>query len=1014
MFDYRNRANLKTRDLKNLYGNRAWLVPVFILLVALAATLAIGALHHKAHNKNDAQLLLAHVENDAVEQQLIEDEAIADRRITPELLTEVRDKRDEIKKSMDGLRRLDPDNGSLAKVRSSLNDYETALDEELRFVRSGDIDRADSVDEERVDPGFDELHEVLEVASEEYAAEVDRARAIAEVGTYAVGLGSALFTAFLFLVYLRSNVRGRQALEASEERYEIAIRGANDGIWDWNVLSDRTYFSPKWKEMLGYRDDEFDNLFEEWRKRIHPEDLAFVESTLRSYLEGDSSHYEIEHRLQHKDGGYRWILTRGACVRGEDGKPLRMAGSHTDVTERKQAEEKLQEAEERYRLLVENVPVVVYVDSVNETNSAVYRSPYVEQMLGYAPEEFLSSPDFWHDVLHPEDRERVQRENERTNETGEPFKIEYRMISKDGREVWVRDEAVLIHDKSGKPRLWQGVFMDITERKSAEGKLQETETRYRTLVEQIPAVTYIQEIGHSDTAEYVSPQIEAITGYSPEEFKDSPTLWYDVVHSEDRERVKAEDERTDLDGETFEMEYRMIHRDGREVWVRDEAVLVRDDAGELLFWQGVMFDITDRKALEAQLTHEALHDPLTGLPNRVLLLERLNHSLARSGRRKTSVAVAFVDFDNFKVVNDSLGHERGDQLLLEASERISSCVRVEDTVARFGGDEFIVLLENDGSINDAVHGIDRISTAFEEPFVIAGQRVHMSISVGIAFSGWDDVEADDLLRDADAAMYVAKEKGKNQYQIFDPSMAYDAQKRLSLENDLRLAIHREEFRVVYQPKVLLGSGSVVGFEALVRWDHPERGLVPPLDFIPLAEETGMILPIGNWVLREACRQVMEWHESLCMSQPMTPLAISVNLSAKQFQQKNLAQDVSCILEETGLSPSSLILEITESVVMDDAPLTTTIMAELKALGVRLSIDDFGTGYSSFSYLKRFPADYLKIDCSFVDSLGRDVESAAIVSSMVNLAQDLGMKAVAEGIETTDQLERLKIMGCELG
>ncbi len=387
-----------------------------------------------------------------------------DERVTPEIRAEVRDKRDQIKESMDGLQRLNPGGVSLAKVRSSLDDYETALDEELRLIGEGNIGRAQIVDEERVDPGFRELHEVLEVASEEYEAEADRTRAIAETGTYAVGLGSAVFTAFLFLVYVRSQVRGRRALEASEERYEVVIRGASDGIWDWNVLSDRTYFSPKWKKMLGYRDDEFDNLFGEWRKRIHPEDLAFVESTLQSYLGGDASHYEIEHRLQHKDGGYRWILTRGACARGEDGRPLRMAGSHTDITEREHAEEKLQEAEGRYRLLVENVPVVIYVDGVDDTNSAIHRSPYVEQMLGYALEDFHSSPDFWYNILHPEDRERVMRENERTNETGEPFKIEYRMIGKDGRTVWVRDEAVLIHDKSGNPSLWQGVFWTLLRR----------------------------------------------------------------------------------------------------------------------------------------------------------------------------------------------------------------------------------------------------------------------------------------------------------------------------------------------------------------------------------------------------------------------------------------------------------------------------------------------------------------------------------------------------------------------
>jgi diguanylate cyclase (GGDEF)-like protein/PAS domain S-box-containing protein len=694
-----------------------------------------------------------------------------------------------------------------------------------------------------------------------------------------------------------------------------------------------------------------------------------------------------------------------------------------NALERKRAQRALQEAEKRYRSLIENIPAVTYIHPAGDSAALSYMSPQIESVLGYTPEEYTSEPGFWMERLHPDDRDRVVAEDQRSDETLEPFSTEYRLRSREGRYEWVGEEGVVVRDEEDNPQYWQGFLWNISDRKEAEEKLREAEDRYRTLIEQIPAVTYIQEVEHNDTVAYLSPQMEVLTGYTPEEFYSNLDLWYGVTHPEDRERVVAEVERTDETGDSFCLEYRIIHKEGRVVWVRDEAMLVDNEEGRPRLWQGVMSDVTERKELEDRLKHQALHDALTGLPNRTLFTDRLGHALTRSeagrGERPGSVAVLFLDLDNFKVVNDSLGHEAGDRLLVEMARRISGCLRMGDTAARLGGDEFTVLLEgarDTEEAEDAARNVaERIAEALEIPFVLGEQEVFVTSSIGIAaLSPREEDGPEGLLRDADAAMYRAKQSGKSRYQLFDDSMNAVALDRLNLENDLRRALERGEYRLHYQPTMSLETGRITGVEALLRWEHPERGLVLPGEFIPIAEETGLIIPLGRWVLREACRQVMEWGETLPAGYPARTLAVSVNLSAKQFMQEDLTRDIVRALEETGLPPERLILEITESVVMEDASMTAEVMRGLKALGVRISVDDFGTGYSSLAYLERFPADYLKIDRSFVEGLGRGPESTAIISAMVNLSRDLGLGVVAEGIETADQLERLKTLGCELG
>jgi diguanylate cyclase (GGDEF)-like protein len=445
----------------------------------------------------------------------------------------------------------------------------------------------------------------------------------------------------------------------------------------------------------------------------------------------------------------------------------------------------------------------------------------------------------------------------------------------------------------------------------------------------------------------------------------------------------------------------------------------RDEIGSLMASFSKMMATIEQQAQEInhfpqkldQLTRQAFQDSLTALPNRGLFMDRLAHALARTERRPQHVAVLFLDIDRFKVINDSLGHHVGDLVLQELAVRLAECVRPEDTIARLGGDEFAVLLEDLDDAEGATAVAERVAKGLEAPFVLEGREIVVTMSVGVALNTRRPISPEEMLRDADMAMYRAKGKGKNRYEVFDTDMAAPAIHRLGLELDLRSAVARDEFRLHYQPVVHLETRRVAEFEALVRWQHKDRGLLSPEAFIGLTEETGLIIPIGQWVLTEACCQARLWQEQRPSDPPLT---IGVNLSARQLQDPNLVSLVSRVLADSGLDPRSLKLEITESVVMQDAPATLATLHALRDLGIRLAIDDFGTGYSSLGYLKRFPIDTLKIDRSFVEGITSDPEDTAIVQAVISVAKSLGLSVTAEGIETEEQLLRLRELGCDRG
>jgi diguanylate cyclase (GGDEF)-like protein/PAS domain S-box-containing protein len=467
-------------------------------------------------------------------------------------------------------------------------------------------------------------------------------------------------------------------------------------------------------------------------------------------------------------------------------------------------------------------------------------------------------------------------------------------------------------------------------------------------------------------------------------------------------------------GRTWSGEMLLRRKDGSHVSVLGTATPFFDDRGNLAGMIGVSTDISERKALEAELERRASHDPLTGLPNRHTLVDRLGQALLRTKRGKEGrkVGVLFMDLDGFKTINDSLGHEAGDRLLVTVAERLRKRLRPEDVLARFGGDEFAVLLEEVADASETIRVAQRIAESLREPFTVNDHQVNLSTSVGIALGSAhtkDDPEG--MLRNADAAMYKAKEQGLGCYAVFDPAMQTRAQERLELEAELRRALEQGEFVLYYQPEVSLYNGSMVGLEALLRWQHPERGLLKPSAFVPLAEETDVIAPIGRWVLEEACRQAKRWEEEHPLASPMT---MEVNLSSKQLRRRELARTVEEALTRAGVEAHTLALDITETVLIGASEHNAQALEALKKMGIRLSLDDFGTGYSSLSYLKRLPVDRVKVDRSFVKGLGGNATDTAVVRMIIELCHTLGVEVLAEGVETSEQAALLKDMGCDVG
>ena len=661
----------------------------------------------------------------------------------------------------------------------------------------------------------------------------------------------------------------------------------------------------------------------------------------------------------------------------------------------------------------------------NADGTFTHANPAWGKVLGFSAEELTAQP--FSAFVHPDDRAatldtfRALREVKRI----EGFENRYR--TKSGS---YRDLRWSAHFDPKRERVY-AVARDVTERKRAEEELQRTSLRLETTLESIGDVFFSFDPKWRFT--YLNGHAEMLLGRSREAllqrnvWEAFPEMTNYLFFEKCHEAVSS------AQPLSFEEYYSSTDRwfevnvypapDGLSVYFRDVSVRKQEEKTQQAMKQELERRVAARTAelqrLNEQLQHDAFHDTLTGLANRALFTDRLEQALQRQQRRSEGgFAVLFLDFDRFKLVNDSLGHGTGDALLVALGERLTECVRLGDTVARLGGDEFTILLENVASLEEATHTAERIQLELAKPFKVAGHTLYTSASIGIVasqnFMNSSEAEhdsADAVVRDADLAMYRAKALGKARYQVFTPEMRARALSLLSLENDLRRAVERDELRVFYQPIVALAEGRVSGFEALVRWEHPKHGLVSPAEFIPIAEETGLIVELDRWVLQEACRQVKAWQASFPSS---PPLSVSVNLSSQQFNDPQLADYVQAVLEDSAFDPGCLNLEITESTLMQQAELTVETLQQLRRLGVHIYLDDFGTGYSSLSYLQRFPVNTLKLDRAFVNQMLQSPESSVLVETIVAMAENLKLTVVAEGIETEAQLAQLKRLNCQFG
>lgn len=759
------------------------------------------------------------------------------------------------------------------------------------------------------------------------------------------------------------------------------------------------YLSPSF-EKFGYPLKQWHKNQDMWMKVLHAEDREWVLNEVAAAINEDRE-TDFEYRIITRNKKICWVHDRGRFFKDENEAIICWQGIIIDITEHKKAEESLRENEERYRNLFENANDIVYVHDLKGNYVSINKA--AEKIFGYKREEILKMN--MNQIVVPEDLELARQKLAEKAADVKNSTYEIRGLNKNGRHISLEVNSCGIY-REGQLVAVQGIARDITERKRTQEALKDSETRFRDLFENANDLIYTHDLQGNFTS--LNRAGEIITGYKREEALQMNIA--QVVAPDYLEMARQMTLRK-IKGELpTSYELQIVKKDGGRATLELSTQLIFKDEKPIGV-QGIARDITARKLAEEQLQYNALYDTLTDLPNRAHFMKQLSLAVERAEiEKRFQFAVLFLDLDRFKVINDSLGHVIGDKLLVGIAERLKSCVRPSDIIARLGGDEFTILLTIKEAA-DAIQVAERLQQKLAKPFKLDNYEVFTSASVGIIISDNMRRKPEEYLRDADTAMYRAKEAGKARYEVFDRKMHVQNVNLLRVETDLRRAIERGEFRVYYQPVVSLGTGEIREFESLIRWEHPERGTILPNEFICIAEETGLIIPIGKWILEESCRQLKEWQKDF---QTEKVLSISVNLSAKQLMHPSLMAQVREVLKKTALDPYSLKLEVTETTVMENSETALNVLSELRKLGIRLSTDDFGTGFSSLSYLHRFPFERLKIDRSFINKMDSDPKSGEIVRTILMLAQNLNIETVAEGIENGQQLRQLTKLGCNFG
>jgi diguanylate cyclase (GGDEF)-like protein/PAS domain S-box-containing protein len=715
------------------------------------------------------------------------------------------------------------------------------------------------------------------------------------------------------------------------------------------------------------------------------------------HWEGDAVYYT-------RDGVRLNIAARWALQRDSKGEPLRILAINNDITARKKAEESVREAEQRFHALANNISQLAWM--ADEKGSLFWYNDRWFDYTGTNPEEMADrGPE---KVLHPDDLQRVMDKVTKCFQTGEVWDDSFLLLGKDGKYRMFLSRAVPLRDSEGKVWRWFGTNTDISERQALEEALFGEKERAQVTLNSIGDAVICTDI--SGNVSFLNLIAERMTGWSWQDAAGRPMAEvFRIVDSSSRETIPNPMEMAMGQNRTMNLplDCLLIRRDGVEIPIEDSVSPIHDRKGRVTGAVIVFRDVSAARAMSQQMTYSAQHDFLTGLPNRTLVNDRVNQAIVLAPRHHKKVAVLFLDLDGFKHINDSLGHPTGDKLLQSVATRLADCVRGSDTVSRQGGDEFVVLLSEIERAEDAAITARRMLQAVAEAHSIDQHDLHVTTSIGVSVYPDDGLDAETLVKNADTAMYQAKENGRQSYQFFKPAMNVRAVERQSIEESLRRALERAEFVLHYQPKINLRTGEITGAEALIRWIHPLRGLVSPAQFIPVAEDCGLILPIGNWVLRKACAQAQAWVED-----GLPPIAMAVNISAMEFRDERFLDGVFAILEETRLDPRSLELELTESVLMKHADSTESILKKLRARHVQAAVDDFGTGYSSLSYLRKFPIDALKIDQSFVRQITTVPRETTIVTAVIAMGRSLKLRVVAEGVETREELTFLQACNCD--
>ena len=796
-----------------------------------------------------------------------------------------------------------------------------------------------------------------------------------------------------------------EEIRQSEEKYRNILETIEEGYFESDVKGCFTFVNDALCNLLGYSRDELMGV--NYSQYSDEENADKISKLLLEVLQTNQPNRLSKWEIIRKDGERRIHESSVSPRRDEAREPIGFRGIVRDITELKRSEKELQESQQLLKLVVDTLPQAIWWK--NSEGIYMGANRFIANVAGFdSPEEMIGLTDYdmpW----TKEEADSYRKVDSRVLESGV---AELNMIETqlqfDGRKATVTTNKVPFRNAGGEIVGVLGTFADITEQKRADAALRESEYKFRTLLESMSEG--LLQVDDSDRIQFVNSRFCEMVGYSSDELMG--TGWGRLLFDADERNSVRQINNRRNEGILESYELCLKKKSGEILWVIVGGAPILDAEGVVTGSMGVFTDITERKLTEDRLIHDAFHDGLTGLANRTLFTEHLQLTIERAKRDPDELfAVLFLDFDRFKVVNDSLGHAEGDNLLKQIARRLEDSLRGSDLVARLGGDEFTILLNKISDTSVPLRVAERIQKKLQVPFELGGGDIFTSASIGIALSTSGHERAEDMLRDADIAMYRAKAIGRAKHQVFDQAMHEQALAQIRIETELRQAIERKEFCLHYQPIINLQNSRIIGFESLVRWKHPEFGMIPPNDFISIAEENGLIIPLGQWILHESCRQLREWQ----ISKPAAlELTVSVNLSFKQFLQMDLAEQVAEMLEKTGLHPRYLKLEITESHIMENTETALKTMSSLRALGVQLSLDDFGTGYSSLSHLHRLPVNYLKIDRSFVTQMIESGENSEIVRTIVKLAQNLKMRVIAEGIETAEQLVQLKNLNCEYG